>query len=131
MSRRKYEPKIRVWKLKDKDYAEQYQQAVLSRRDEMDQAIGVNNKWNAMKKILTDVAEEVLGKTRGPPKHKETWWWNKDVADAVEEKKTAFKKWRDTRVNADYEAYKEQNRNARKAVTKTKEEKGNSAGPNR
>ena len=30
--------------------------------------------------------------TKGPPRHKETWWWNKDVAEAVKEKKIMYAK---------------------------------------
>ena len=29
----------------------------------------------------------ICGMTKGPRRHKETWWWNEEVAEAVREKK--------------------------------------------
>lgn len=44
-----------------------------------------DNIWANSCKIITEVGESVLGKTSGksPPKDKETWWWSKEVKDAV------------------------------------------------
>jgi len=28
--------------------------------------------------------------TKGPHRHKETWWWNEEVAEAVREKKIRY-----------------------------------------
>ena len=47
--RRKYESRLRTWKLNEKECAEQYQQAVSLRKDEIKKATGVNSKWNGMK----------------------------------------------------------------------------------
>ena len=30
--------------------------------------------------------------SKGPHRHKETWWWNEEVAEAVREKKTKYGK---------------------------------------
>ena len=32
--------------------------------------------------------------TKGPRRHKETWWWNEEVAEAVREKKIKYGKWK-------------------------------------
>ena len=32
--------------------------------------------------------------TKGPCRHKETWWWNGEVAAAVREKKIKYGKWK-------------------------------------
>jgi len=32
--------------------------------------------------------------TQGPPRHKETWWWNEEVAEAVRNKKIKYGKWK-------------------------------------
>ena len=34
--------------------------------------LGVNDHWQQM--------------TKGPRRHKETWWWNKEVVEAVRDK---------------------------------------------
>ena len=31
--------------------------------------------------------------TKGPRIHKETWWWNEEVAEAIREKKIKYRKW--------------------------------------
>jgi len=31
--------------------------------------------------------------TKGPRRHKETWWWNEEVAEAVREKKMEERKY--------------------------------------
>ena len=32
--------------------------------------------------------------SKGPCRHKETWWWNEEVAKAVREKKINYRKWK-------------------------------------
>ena len=39
-------------------------------------------------------AEDICGMTKGPCRHKETWWWNEEVAEAVKEKKIMYGKWK-------------------------------------
>ena len=47
-----------------------------------------------MKGIMMETAQEICGMTKGPCRHKETWWWNEDVAEAVREKKIMYGKWK-------------------------------------
>ena len=46
--------------------------------------------WGGLKKCLLDVVEEVCGRSRGRPRHRETWWWNDEVAELVKEKRRLF-----------------------------------------
>jgi len=39
----------------------------------------VDSKWNAMKEVWQKATEQVCGWTKGPPRHSETWWWNREV----------------------------------------------------
>jgi len=32
--------------------------------------------------------------TKGPCRHKETWWWNEEVAEGVRKKKIKYRKWK-------------------------------------
>jgi len=34
------------------------------------------------------------GLSKGPCRHKETWWWNEEVAEAVSEKKKKYPHWK-------------------------------------
>ena len=52
---------------------------------------GVNEKWQSMRAILVSTTEEVYGTHRNPPRHKETWWWNDEIARAVANKRLMFK----------------------------------------
>jgi len=47
-----------------------------------------------MKKILIETAQHICGSSKGPCRHKETWWWNEEVAEAVREKKIKYRKWK-------------------------------------
>jgi len=49
--------------------------------------LGVNDHWQQMKGIMMEIAQDICGMTKGPCRHKETWWWNEDVAEAVREMK--------------------------------------------
>jgi hypothetical protein len=50
----------------------------------------VETAWLEMKNCLMGVAEKICGRTKGKPKHTETWWWNEDCAKAVEKKRILF-----------------------------------------
>ena len=47
----------------------------------------VNEHWQQMKNLMTGTAKDVCGMSKGPCRHKETWWWNEEVDEAVREKK--------------------------------------------
>ena len=39
--------------------------------------------WQQMIGIMMETAQDISGMTKGPPRHKETWWWNEEVVEAV------------------------------------------------
>ena len=43
---------------------------------------------------MMETAHDICGMTKGPPRHKETWWWNEEVAEAVRNKKIKYGKWK-------------------------------------
>ena len=47
-----------------------------------------------MKDIMVETAQDICGMTKGPRRHKETWWWNEEVAEAVRDKKIKYGKWK-------------------------------------
>jgi hypothetical protein len=55
--------------------------------------MGRDGKWERMKKACLETTEEVCGCTKGPQRHKETWWCNEDVRVALDNKKDCFKAW--------------------------------------
>jgi len=41
-----------------------------------------------------ETAQVTCGLSKGPCSHKETWWWNEEVAEAVREKKKKYGNWK-------------------------------------
>ena len=54
--------------------------------------LGVNDHWQQMKDIMMETAQDIYGMTKGPRRHKETWWRNEEVAEAVRYKKIKYGK---------------------------------------
>ena len=49
--------------------------------------LDVNEHCQQMKNIMMETAQVTCGLSKGSCRHKETWWWNEEVAEAVREKK--------------------------------------------
>jgi len=52
--------------------------------------LDVNEHWQQMKNIMMETAQVTCGLSKGPCSHKETWWWNEEVTEAVREKKQKY-----------------------------------------
>ena len=61
--------------------------------------------------------------TKGPRKHKETWWWNEEVAEAVREKKIKYGKWKKENTKDTRMEYKNSRKNAKRVISSAKEKK--------
>ena len=64
--------------------------------------------------------------TKGPRRHKETWWWNEEVAEAVRDKKIKYGKWKkeDTKeARTEYKKSKKSRQNAKRVISSAKEKK--------
>jgi len=83
-----------VWKLKEEKTCEEYKCMV---RDKVEKAkwkgLEVNEHWQQMK-CMIETAQDICGMSKGPSRHKETRWWNEEVAEAVREKKMQYGKWK-------------------------------------
>ena len=95
--------------------AEKVQERELERgRNEED----VEAVWKELKDCLLGVAEEVCGSTKGPPRHKESWWWDEECSRAVVEKRRLYGIWQKTEKEKGEEGAKEE----KSAYTKAKNE---------
>ena len=65
----------------------------------------------------------ICGMTKGPPRHKETWWWNEEVAEAVRNKKTKYGKWKKENTEEARMEYKKSRQNAKRVISSAKEKK--------
>ena len=76
----------------------------------------VDESWKYLVDSMVQATEGTCGRTKGPRRHKETWWWNSEVQEAVNKKSKSFKKWLDSRQEEDLQSYKEHRKVASKAI---------------
>ena len=76
----------------------------------------VEGMWKGLKECLLEVSDEVCGRTKRPAKRRQTWWWNEDVAKAVEEKRRLYKVWYKSKDKLHEKAYQKEKKEAKKAV---------------
>jgi len=68
----------------------------------------VNAHWQQMKIIMMDTAQVTCGLSKGPCRHKETWWWNEEVAKAVRETKKKYGNWKKRKIGRGMEGVQEE-----------------------
>jgi len=87
-------------------------------RDKVEEAkwkgLDVNEHWQQMKCIMMETAQDISGMTKGPCRHKETWWWNEEVAEAVREIKIKYGKWKKENTKEAWKEYKKTTQNAKR-----------------
>ena len=54
-----------------------------------------------MKETWLKGSKQVCGMTKGPSRHKETLWWNRDVEEVVAKRKKCHKGWRKSKSAED------------------------------
>ena len=73
-----------------------------------------------------ETAQEICGMTKGPRRHKETWWWNEEVVEAVRDKKIKYGKWKKENTKearTEYKKSKKSRQNAMRVISSAKEKK--------
>ena len=115
--------RCRIWKLKDASIQSQFQADVeeqLAEKCELE-VKGVEGIWTKLKNVLLESADKACGRTKGRPKRKETWWWNEDVAKAVNQKRSLFNVWKKSKTKEDRAAYDQAKRESRRTVARAQE----------
>ena len=112
--------RLKVWRLKEPKEKESYQLAVREKMVGCQADWGVEEFWKYGAKVLIDAAEQVCGRKKGPRRHKETWWWNSEVEEALKTKKQSYQRWREHRREEDLAIYREHRRMANKAIALAK-----------
>ena len=122
--RRKFEPRVRVWNFKEEKTCEEYTCMVRDKVEEVKwKGLGVSDHWQQMKCLMMETAQEICGMTKGPRRHKETLWWNEEVAEAVREKKIKYGKWKKENTEKARMEHKKSRRNAKRVISSAKEKK--------
>ena len=90
----KVKPRIKVWKLKKQEVRKAYLEKLQERDIDIEDSVRVEEQWDKVEKVITEVATTVCGITKGKCRQRETWWWCDEVEKAVESKKQKFKEWK-------------------------------------
>ena len=91
-----------MWKLKDEETVRLFTHEMAARNDDVTKADDIQTKWwLLMKETWLKGSKQVCGMTKGPPRHKETWWWNRDVEKVVAKRKVCHKAWRKSKLAED------------------------------
>ena len=86
--------------------------------------LGVNDHWQQMKDIMMETAQDMWNDKRTRPRrHKETWWWNEEVAEAVRYKKIKYGKWKKENTEEARMEYTKSRQNANRVISSAKEKK--------
>ena len=121
--------KTKISKLREPNVLREFQKRVSEKaKDRSRNTADVEGMWIELKDSLTDVAKEVCGQSKGPPRHKETWWWNDECAKAVVEKKRLYDVMQQSergknreKAKMDKKAYKQAKKITNKVIGKAKE----------
>ena len=62
--------------------------------------------------------EAVCGRSKGPARHRETWWWNSEIQEEVERKRSLFLMWKNSEPGEEKneEAYKKDNKQVKRII---------------
>jgi len=118
--REKNVSRCRIWRLREASLRDRYMEEVQSKLAVKD-VDDVEGMWSKLKGSLLESADTVCGRTKGRPKHRETWWWNDEVAEVIKEKQRLFKVWKKSKMDADRKAYQDIKKKARAAVYNAQE----------
>jgi len=69
--------------------------------------------------IIRDTAQVTCGLSKGM--HKETWWWNEEVAEAVREKKKKYGNWKKVKLTEAWKVYKKSKQNTKRVISLQRE----------
>ena len=120
-SKRKFVPRIKVWKLRDPEKQAELSEVFKAKAQdsELSQASTVDERWTSLKDKLLQATKQVCGVSSNHPWRKQTWWWNTKVEEAVKEKRRCFKLWK---AGGSRAAYNTTKRASNRAVHEAKSE---------
>ena len=107
----------KVWKLKEDDTRARFEEGV----GEFVSA-DAPDLWKCFREGILKAFDEVCGKMKGRRDQGDTWWWNKDVKEAIVRKKHAHKEMCKSRTKANKARCKNTKNRAKIMVTKSMKE---------
>ena len=89
-----FRPKRKTWKLKVDNCRAEFEAHFEQKSGETSNHDNVEDLWTSLRNDLLAASDEICGWTKGPPRHKVTWWWNADVEMVIKEKRRLWKAWK-------------------------------------
>ena len=112
-------PKTKWWNFKGENLAKFKNQ--LAKEDFWSFEGEINLMWNKMANCVKKVAKEILGESKGKKfTRRETWWWSKEIQNAIKEKRDYFIAWQKNKNNETLKEYKAARNNTKKLVSEAK-----------
>ncbi len=111
--RKPFIPKRKVWRLKEDEIRQKFVRTFRVKPQRKGQDASIEDLWDSLKDDLLATSDAVCGWTKGPPRHRVTWWCNDFVDEAVKEKHRLWKAWK---KGSSKEEYLEAKRAAKRAV---------------
>ena len=108
---RKENETINVYKLKDKEKAEEYVKEIESKIDINRvnlESESLEKVWKTFKEILINTARTICGTRKTSKNKKETPWWNDKIKEQIKLKKESWKRYLNSGLQEDYNLYKVQ-----------------------
>ena len=75
--------KRKVWRLNEDTNRIEFENELQRLAQVSGQNTSVEDMWKSVKEDLLASSDTVCGWTKGPPRHRVTWWWNDNVDVAV------------------------------------------------
>ena len=72
--------------------------------------------WNTFKHSLLQVCDEICQKNKVRKNHWDKWWWNEEVKEAILQKKVAYTKMCESRLDENKARYENIKNRAKKVV---------------
>jgi len=72
---------------------------------------------------MTETAQITRALSKDPCSHKETWWWNEEIAEAAREKKKKYGNWKKDKLTEAWKEYKKIRQNAKRVTSLAKGKK--------
>ena len=121
--KKKQPDRLNMHKLQDEEVQTKIKCTISEKLDRIDPTLlNVDEAWHSFKSVLLDTIREACGiKKTGGRNRKATAGWNKEVKDAIKEKKKLYKIWVKIRDEEDYIKHRLARRHSKKVLRTAKE----------
>lgn len=122
-NKEKYHEKVKLYKLKDPEYANSYRNAVEHQIEQLPadtKQTNVEEMWQITKNIMMNAAKAVCGTAKINQRKKQTAWWSQELRMQIKRKKQKWNLYLHQKTQDAYQDYKRQREIVKKLVKEAK-----------